>query len=127
VERYHTSLRRAYKIILSELALDPRKISKKICLQITVKAVNDTAGYDDLIPTLLVFDSFPRMTDINPPSLTTTERAAAIRRAMKKVAKIHAKRQVREALQMRNGSQKNHVRDLSLNSEVLVWRIHQKT
>ena len=57
VERYHAPLRRAYDIISSEL--DLKKISREIRLQMAVKAVNDTAGYNGFIPTLLVFGVFP--------------------------------------------------------------------
>jgi hypothetical protein len=51
VERYHTPLRQAFEIITKEL---PR-VSKQFVLQIAIKAVNDTAGPDGLVPTLLVF------------------------------------------------------------------------
>jgi hypothetical protein len=124
VERYHIPLRRAYDIISSELNGKP--VSRDIRLQMAVKAVNDTAGYDGLIPTLLVFGAFPRMSDNDPPSLSTTERATAIKRAMKEVAKRHAARQVSDALRIRNGPQKDRVRDLPIGSEVLVWRVHEK-
>jgi len=55
VEQYYTPLRRAYKIISSEL----KDASKKLTLQIAVKAVNNSAGPDKLIPTLLVFSAYP--------------------------------------------------------------------
>ncbi len=57
-----------------------------------VKAVNDTAGYNGLVPTLLVFGTFPRIIDDDAPSLSTTERAKTINMAMAEVAKLHAKR-----------------------------------
>lgn len=34
-------------------------ISPKAALQMAVKAVNDTAGPDGLVPTLLVFGAYP--------------------------------------------------------------------
>jgi len=55
VERYYALLRRAYKIISLEL----EDASKELTLQIAVKAVNDSAGLDRLIPTLLVFGTYP--------------------------------------------------------------------
>jgi len=55
VERYYTPLRRAYKIISLEL----EDASKKLTLQIAIKAVNDFAGPDELVPTLLVFSAYP--------------------------------------------------------------------
>ena len=33
-----------------------------------VKAINDTAGPDGLVPTLLVFGAYPRLTNSDPPS-----------------------------------------------------------
>jgi hypothetical protein len=64
VERYYVLLRRAYEIISLEL----KGISEELTLQMAVKAVNDFAGPDGLVPTLLVFGAYPRMTDDSPPS-----------------------------------------------------------
>jgi len=55
VEQYYTPLRRVYKIISLEL----ENASKELTLQIAVKAVNNSAGPDRLIPTLLVFSAYP--------------------------------------------------------------------
>ena len=55
VERYYVLLRRAYKIISLEL----KGASEELILQIAVKAVNDSAGPDRLIPILLVFGAYP--------------------------------------------------------------------
>jgi len=55
VERYYTLLRRAYKIISLEL----ENASEELTLQIAVKAINDSAGPDGLIPILLVFSAYP--------------------------------------------------------------------
>ena len=55
VEQYYTILRRVYKIISLEL----EDASKELILQIAIKAVNDSAGPDRLIPTLLVFSAYP--------------------------------------------------------------------
>jgi hypothetical protein len=59
VEWYYTLLRRVYKIISSEL----KDASKELILQTAVKAVNNSAGPDRLVPTLLVFSSYPRITN----------------------------------------------------------------
>jgi len=50
-----------------------------------VKAVNDSAGPDGIVPTLLVFGAYPRMTDINPPAPSVTKRAEAIRAATREI------------------------------------------
>jgi hypothetical protein len=55
VERYYVLLRRVYKIISLEL----KGVSKELTLQIAVKAINNSAGLDRLIPMLLVFSAYP--------------------------------------------------------------------
>jgi len=110
VERYHTPLRRAYEIISLEL----NGASEELVLQMAVKAVNDSAGPDGLVPTLLVFGAYPRMTDDSPPSLSITQRAEAIRKASKEVRRLYATRQVNDALGMRNGPNTSNMLDLPL-------------
>ncbi|OXV05128.1 hypothetical protein Egran_07104 [Elaphomyces granulatus] len=51
VERYHAPLRRAYEVISEELK--GVTSNRTIILQMAVKAVNDTAGPNGLVPTLL--------------------------------------------------------------------------
>jgi hypothetical protein len=91
-------------------------------LQMAVKAINDTAGPDGLIPTLLVFGTYPRLTQLDPPAPTITQRAQAIKKAMAEVVKLRDARQVTEALRQRNGPQTSQIHSLSINSDVLVWR-----
>ena len=54
VEWYYIPLCRIYKIISSEL----KGVSKKLTLQIAIKAVNNSASPDRLIPILLVFSAY---------------------------------------------------------------------
>ena len=54
------------------------------------KAINDTAGPDGLIPTLLVYSAYPRMTEHNSPSPTVTQRAVAVKKAMAALEKLRA-------------------------------------
>lgn len=117
VERYHAVLRRAYQIIVDEGITQ-----KEIALQMAVKSVNDTAGPNGLVPTLLVFGAYPRMHSMDPPAPTIIQRAAAIEKAMHEVRKIYAERQVADALNTRNGPQVDSVHNLSINSDVLVFR-----
>jgi hypothetical protein len=86
VERYHTPLRRAYEINFSEL----ESASEELVLQIAVKAVNDSAGPDGIMPTLLVFGAYPRMTTDSPPSPSIVQQAEAIRKATKEIRLIYA-------------------------------------
>lgn len=82
--------------------------------------VNDVAGFNDLIPTLLVFGAYPRMYSIDPPALTIIQRATAIKKAIEQVRKIRAKNEVINALNTRNGLLLDLVYNLLLNFNVLV-------
>ena len=55
VERYHRPLQRAYQIIAVKIP----DINKNIALQMAFKAINNTAGPNGLVPTLLVFGAYP--------------------------------------------------------------------
>ncbi|KAI0994365.1 hypothetical protein K3495_g13815 [Podosphaera aphanis] len=65
VERYHGPLRRTCSIISQELS--GKGISRDVILQMAVKDINDTADPDGLVPTLLVFGTYPRMSELDPP------------------------------------------------------------
>ena len=119
VERYHQPLRRAYEIIRDELQ---DNTSPEIILQMAVKAVNDSAGPDGIVPTLLVFGAYPRMVEDSAPSPSVTQRAEAIRKAVKEVRRLHADRQVKDALAMRNGPKTKTTLTLPIQSDVRVWR-----
>lgn len=121
IERYHAPLRRAYDIIREELP----STNKHLGLQMAVKAVNDTAGPDGLVPTLLVFGTYPKMTQADPPHPTVLERGKAIKQAMKEIAKLHAKRDVAEALRRRNGPRTDETLDTPIGENVWVWREHK--
>jgi hypothetical protein len=91
-----------------------------MALQMTFKAINDTAGLDGLVPILLVYGALPRMVEYDAPSLTVTQRSAALKKAMLEIQKLRAKRQVTDALNTRNGPSTTDIHDLTLNSDVLV-------
>ena len=119
VERAHASLRRAYKVIREDLGA---AVSKTARLQMAVKACNDTAGPEGLVPTLLVFGAYPRITEIDPPAPSVATRAATIKKAMAEVQQLRAQRTVSDALRARNGPSTERIHDLPINSDVLVWR-----
>jgi hypothetical protein len=56
-----------------------------------VKAVNDTAGLDGLVPTLLVYRAYLRMTNLDPSALSIIDRAAVIWKAMTEIVKLWVK------------------------------------
>ena len=87
-----------------------------------VKAINDTAGPDRLVPTLLVYRTYPRISNLDPPAPSITEQAAAIQKVITKIVKLRAKQAINNALRYRNGPNITSVHNLPLNSEVLVWR-----
>ncbi|EKD18579.1 hypothetical protein MBM_03572 [Drepanopeziza brunnea f. sp. 'multigermtubi' MB_m1] len=94
-------LTEAYNSIISEEMQDLRVIKEQI-LQMTIKAVNDTAGLTGLILTLFVFSAYFRMTYLDLLVLFTTIRAEAIKKAIAEVRRLQAVRQVADALNMRN-------------------------
>lgn len=94
-----------------------------MALQMAVKAINDTAGPNGLVPTLPVFGAYPRLTNTDStPTPSITERVLAIHKAMDEITKIRAENQVKEALRQRNGPDTSAVHNTPLNSDVLVWR-----
>ena len=54
VEQYYMPLHRVYKIISLKL----KGVNKELTLQMAVKAVNNSASPDKLIPILLVFSTY---------------------------------------------------------------------
>lgn len=123
VERYHTPLRRAYDLFLKGFP----SIAKEERLQLAVKAVNDTAGPNGLVPTLLVFGAYPRISMLDAPPELTMERAKIVRKAMEEIRRLKASTGVRDALKMRNGPMTSHLADLPPGSNVLVWRAAKHT
>jgi len=87
-----------------------------------VKAVNDTAGPDRLVPTLLVYRAYLRISKLDLFAPSITERVAVIRKAMAEIVKLWAKQTVNNALYYRNGPNITLVYDLLLNFKVLIWR-----
>ena len=118
VERYHGPLRRVYSIISTEIP----GIEPDLALQMSFKTINDSVGPNGLVPTLLVFGAYPRMTELDAPSPSITQRAMAMKKAMDEVRKCTASRQVNDALNTRNGPSTASVHDLPINSPVLVYR-----
>ena len=53
-----------------------------------VKAVNNTAGLDGLVPTLLVYGAYLRISNLDPSAPSIIERAAVIRKAITKIVKL---------------------------------------
>jgi len=56
-----------------------------------IKAVNDTASPDGLVPTLLVYRAYPRISNLDPPAPSIMDQAAIIQKAMAEIVKLQAK------------------------------------
>ena len=59
-----------------------------------VKAINDSAGSDGIMLTLLVFGAYPRMTEGFTLSPFIIQRAEIIRKITKEIRRLHAERQI---------------------------------
>jgi hypothetical protein len=68
VERYHDSLHYVYEIIAAKIL----EIDLDLTLQMTFKTLNDFVDFNKLVSTLLVFDTYSRITKINAFSLIIT-------------------------------------------------------
>ena len=88
VERYRAPLRRAWNVI--EMDIPARNETERSAnLQAAVKAVNDSAGPNGLVSTLLVFGAMPRLRlSHDAATETITRSAAAVRRAMNELNRL---------------------------------------
>jgi hypothetical protein len=118
IKRYHAPLQQVYEIIYDEF----RDTNAEISLQIAVKAINDSAGPDGIIPILLVFGAYPRITENSILSPTITKRTKTIRKTTKEVRRFYARRQVTDALAIQNGPNTVTTLELPIQSDVRVWR-----
>ena len=57
-----------------------------------IKIVNDTIEYNNLVSTLLIFETYPRIINNNAFNLFIIKKIKIIKITMNKVIKIHAKR-----------------------------------
>jgi hypothetical protein len=97
-------------------------VLKQFVLQIAIKAVNNTAGPNSLVSTLLVFNTYLWITTTNTPSLTITEHNKAITKAIKQIAELHAKKQVTNALRQRNSPNISNTLNVLIGKDVLVYK-----
>jgi predicted ATP-grasp superfamily ATP-dependent carboligase len=95
---------------------------KQFVLQMAIKAVNNTAGLNGLVSTLLVFSTYPQITTTNTLSLTVTEHSKAITKAIKQIAKLYTKRQVTNALRQQNGLNISNTLNILIGKDVLVYK-----
>jgi hypothetical protein len=84
------------------------------------KAINNSAGPDGLVLTLLVFGAYLRIIESDAPSFIITQKATVIKKAIAEIYKLQAKRQITNTLNTRNGPIINEVHNLLSSSLVLV-------
>ena len=53
-----------------------------------IKAINNTAGPDGLVLTLLVYKAYLKISKLDPPAPSIIDQAAAIRKAMAEIIKL---------------------------------------
>ena len=72
-----------------------------------VKAINDTTGLDGLVPTLLAYGAYLRMSNLDPPAPSITDQAAVIRKAMAEMVKLQVTKRVERIEDKENGTSKS--------------------
>ena len=115
-ERYHSFLRGIYRKARQQ---HPQPENKHI-LALSVKAMNDTAGYYGLVPTLLVFGAMPwiPVTPMDLPAQVHRMKAMVLGR--KKMTRIITKERITMASRT-NVPSAAHT-DIPIGSRVLIFR-----
>ncbi|RKF72448.1 hypothetical protein GcM1_248171 [Golovinomyces cichoracearum] len=98
------------------------ELDKDMQLQMAVKAINDTAGPNALVPTLLVFGAYPRMTNLDAPAPTVALRIITLKKAQAEIKKVRAEKLIASSLNHRNDPSSTAIHDLPLDSDVYVFR-----
>jgi Zn/Cd-binding protein ZinT len=89
-------------------------------LQIAVKTINDSAGPDGIIPILLVFGAYPRMTNNSVLSPITTKRAKTIRKTSNEVRRYYTKQYIEDVFRIRNSPNIITIFKLPIQSDIKV-------
>jgi hypothetical protein len=93
-------LRCVYKIIYNKFR--STKTSIEINLQITIKTINNSAAPNNIIFILLVLRAYRGIIDNSALLLIITKRTETIRKNIKEIKYLYAKRQVTDTLAIRN-------------------------
>ncbi|KZL72015.1 hypothetical protein CT0861_11847 [Colletotrichum tofieldiae] len=117
VKKAHAPLRRAYNILYNKIK---HHTDKETILQIAVKALNNTAGPHGIIPTLLIFRTYPQINKDSHPSPNIVQQAKAVQKAIKMLQGIQAEVKINRAINTRNSPNLQKVLSLPIQSEVLV-------
>ena len=85
-----------------------------------IKAINNTTSPNGLVPTLLVYRAYPKISNLDPPTPSIIEQAAVIQKAITEIVKLQAKQTINSTLHYHNGLNITSVHDLPFNSKVLI-------
>jgi hypothetical protein len=118
IEHYHESFRRIYVIIVAKIF----EIDSNATLQMSFKAFNESTNLDDIIFTLFMFEAYFKMIEMNALSSTNIQRLIVMRKTMNEVWKLIVTHQLNDALNIRNDSFSILIHNLSLNSDVFMYR-----
>ena len=118
VKHYHRSLWQIYSFSTTKIP----SIEPDLIFQIFFKAINDSVGPNELVLTLSVFDAYFKMTELDASSLSITQRAMAMKKAMNEIQKCTVSQKVNNALNIESGSSIATIYDLPINSSIFVYR-----
>lgn len=93
-------------------------LDRKTILQMAIKTINDTTGLNGFIPTLLIYNTFPRIILYNILMKTIEKWAKVYWKAIKELKEIQVKRLVQNTLAARNGLKTYEILNLLINSFV---------
>lgn len=86
------------------------------------KAINDLVGFNGLVFTLLVFDSYLKITKQDAPFSSITKSALAMKKAINEVQKSTTFQQINNVLNTWNKSSRTFIHDLLINLTVFVYQ-----
>lgn len=115
-ERYHAFLRRVF----NKVRADSPELSEELSLALSLKAVNDTAGPNGLVPTLLVFGVIPRIPLRASQLPNQIVRMNAMADARKEMEQIVARSRIAAALNW--NVPKCSDQQFNVSDEVLMFR-----
>ena len=115
-ERYHDYLRKIYKKTRDEHP----NISLEYSLKLAVKAMNDTAGSNGLVPTLLVFGVMPRIPLRKRHLPGMVDRMKAMDAARSEVSKLIARDRLKKAVKSNVPAAADKV--IQVGEQVLVYK-----
>ena len=87
-----------------------------------VKAINNIIESNGLIPILLIFKAYLKITELDFFNLIVKQRVTTIKRAIKEICKIQAIKKINKALRIRNSFGITYVYDLFSNDPIFIYK-----